>query len=560
MKAISPYVSLLLVAILLVACNSQNRILWPSLSNEAEEVCDSLEYLYFNDRAVRDGSSLMKRLDSLTLQEKNPARRARVLYWKSMTAHAASDSAYIWLHKARELTDSAKYPYMYARIVLEDKIFDHSSYLKRHAELRKAILFFSEIGDNMCELFGYRTLSSFYLHIGDDDGFKQCIDASDNLCKEMKKDSLVAKNQINYVLYYTHTGDTIKAKNVLDNLLENKYIRSDSDFMGRIYVNLGNLTSNPINYRRAIEISPTFRSTPEMRNTLEFAMMKTYESNGDLYHADSLLTVLAPIVYADGDHEAKAIMHALFSRQAKQRGDYKLALDESEISRRYFDSTFNSNDRMKVSQITFKEEIARQEAEYEHEHQLALTKLVASIVIMLLCCLIIWFYYKSKENKLLVRQYESEAAMAKLNLDLEKEKRSIAAMGLAMNERDNLIKEVGKIVDQMNANGEISSEAKLTIGRLMKLSQHNQKEWDNFQIAYSHVYPHFIPRLKERYPGISEGDTRLALYICAGLTSKQIAQAMHLQPDSVKKNRQRLRQRMKLSSEASLEEELRKMF
>lgn len=36
----------------------------------------------------------------------------------------------------------------------------------------------------------------------------------------------------------------------------------------------------------------------------------------------------------------------------------------------------------------------------------------------------------------------------------------------------------------------------------------------------------------------------LAFYIAAGLTAKQVAQGMHLQPNSIKKNRQRLRQRM----------------
>lgn len=112
----------------------------------------------------------------------------------------------------------------------------------------------------------------------------------------------------------------------------------------------------------------------------------------------------------------------------------------------------------------------------------------------------------------------------------------------------------------MHEEGAISTDAKMTIGRMVKLSQMSQQEWDNFQIAYTRVHPHFIRKLKETYPGISEGDTRLALYICAGLTSKQIVQAMHLQPDSIKKNRQRLRQRMKLTSDVSLEETLREML
>lgn len=180
--------------------------------------------------------------------------------------------------------------------------------------------------------------------------------------------------------------------------------------------------------------------------------------------------------------------------------------------------------------------------------------------ILILFCLLMWIYYKNRQNRLLMRQYASEAEVAKLNLDLEKEKRNIAAMGLAMTERNNLIKDVMKIADHMHSEGSITSDAKNKISQMVKMSQVNQEEWDNFQIAYTRVHPHFITRLKAKYPNLSEGDMRLSLYICAGLTSKQIAQAMHLQPDSVKKNRQRLRQRMQIPSDVSLEEELRQFL
>ncbi len=552
--------STILFIILTAACSEAPGERWPLLPPEAEAICDSLENLYINDEAVRKGSDLISLLDSLTVHEKNPSRRARVLYWKSMTSDAGSDSVFIWLHQAREMIDSAKYPYMHARIVMEDTKFDNSSYLKRYQELRKTIFFFAGAGDKMMELFSYRVLSSFYIRIGDLDGFRQCAETIDSICREMKMESLTVKNQINFVFSYAHSGDTVKAMQILNNLLESQYIRSDSDFMGRLYVNRANLTSDPNDYLKAIEVSPTFRHTPHMRHTLQFGMMKTYEANGDLYHADSILNELAPIVERDGDYEAKGIMHAMYSRQARQHGDYRRALSESEISRLYFDSTYSSDERIKVTQSTFKDEIARLEVERERERLLSSTRLIASITVLVLCCLLLWFYYKGRQNKMLAKQYASEANMARLNLDLEKEKRTVAAMGLAMNERDNLIEDVMKMANQLHADGAISADAKVAIGHLVKLSQYNQQEWENFQIAYSRANPHFISRLKEQYPGISEGDTRLALYISAGLNSKQIAQAMHIQPDSVKKNRQRLRQRMKISPEASLEDELRKLL
>lgn len=559
MRLLSTTLSVVVALSALLSCNSSSSKKWPELTQEAEAICDSLEMLYAGDRAVAEGKQLVEDLENITKPSINSAARARILYWKSIVA-PNSDSVNIWLQEAKQLTDSGSYPYMYARLILADNRFDRNSYLRRHAELRHAIRFFRQNGDQMMELFGYRTLSSFFLRIGDYDGFHECAEAAELLCRNMGKDSLAAKNKINFVLSYTHSGDTLKAKTILGELLENKYIRSDSDFMGRVYVNLGNLTSDPDYYQKAIDISPTFRSTLDMRQTLEFAKMKTYEKNGDYIHADSLLAILEPAVETDGDYEAKAIMHSMLSRQAKNKGDFERALQETELARRFFDSTYSSDDRLKVSLTNFKEEIARQEAEHRHERLLSNTRLWATVAVLLLFCLLLWLYYKNRQNKLMMRHYASEAEVAKLNLDLEKEKRNIAALGLAMTERNNLIKDVIDIADQMHSDGAISSEAKNTISRMIKISQASQDEWDNFQIAYTRVHPHFIKKLKEAYPDISEGDTRLSLYICAGFTTKQIAQAMHLQPDSVKKNRQRLRQRMKITSDISLEEELRKFL
>ncbi|MDE7343980.1 MAG: hypothetical protein K2N19_08205, partial [Muribaculaceae bacterium] len=58
-------------------------------------------------------------------------------------------------------------------------------------------------------------------------------------------------------------------------------------------------------------------------------------------------------------------------------------------------------------------------------------------------------------------------------------------------------------------------------------------------------------------PEVTEGDIRLAIYIRAGLTTKQISRMLLLQPDSVKKNRQRLRRHLHLDSAVSLEDFLR---
>ena len=60
----------------------------------------------------------------------------------------------------------------------------------------------------------------------------------------------------------------------------------------------------------------------------------------------------------------------------------------------------------------------------------------------------------------------------------------------------------------------------------------------------------------QRYRHITEGELRLCAYIRTGMENKHIAQMLSLQPESVKKNRYRLRQKLNLGKE-SLEDFLR---
>ncbi len=74
---------------------------------------------------------------------------------------------------------------------------------------------------------------------------------------------------------------------------------------------------------------------------------------------------------------------------------------------------------------------------------------------------------------------------------------------------------------------------------------------------FDKVHPSFSANLKHGYLRLTEGDIRLAIYLKSGLTTKQIVRMLLLQPDSVKKNRQRLRRHLELDSGVSLETFLR---
>jgi len=79
-----------------------------------------------------------------------------------------------------------------------------------------------------------------------------------------------------------------------------------------------------------------------------------------------------------------------------------------------------------------------------------------------------------------------------------------------------------------------------------------EEDWASFKVYFEKTYPGYIQRLRSTDADLSEAEERLFLFIKLNLTSKEIAAILGISPDSVKKTRQRLRKRLELEQETSL--------
>lgn len=67
------------------------------------------------------------------------------------------------------------------------------------------------------------------------------------------------------------------------------------------------------------------------------------------------------------------------------------------------------------------------------------------------------------------------------------------------------------------------------------------EELETFQNLFSKIRPEFINHLRERCPTLGNSSIRVACYIVMGLDTKEIAETMNVQPESIKQTRWRLR-------------------
>lgn len=83
------------------------------------------------------------------------------------------------------------------------------------------------------------------------------------------------------------------------------------------------------------------------------------------------------------------------------------------------------------------------------------------------------------------------------------------------------------------------------------------EDWERFKGTFQEVYPQFFASLRFRFPAITASELRLAALIKMNLSLKEAAGMLGISPSSVKKSRYRLKIRLGLNDEASLEEFIR---
>ena len=152
---------------------------------------------------------------------------------------------------------------------------------------------------------------------------------------------------------------------------------------------------------------------------------------------------------------------------------------------------------------------------------------------------------KAEQEKLRMEQeklmMEQEVASAKDQLKMFTEN---------IVEKTNLIEKLESQIKGRDA----SSEQHVIITELSQQTILTEEDWNKFKSLFEKIYPGFFINLKEKFPDITLAEQRMAALTRLQLTPKQMASMLGISVDSVHKTRQRLRQRLRINSESSLEE------
>lgn len=287
-------------------------------------------------------------------------------------------------------------------------------------------------------------------------------------------------------------------------------------------------------------------------------LISIYVSQRNVGMAEQYLSLVRPHVYTLSGVGLYRNWYENLYRYFLLKGNHVLALQYADSLLLYNDSLATLRSSRTLNQARLKVETEKymntvHELENERRQQVFIRN---GMLVALLLAGIIGLLWVNRQR--LKRNKELQlAALAreKAQQQLQFAQLELAGYTSKLKEKNELIEQFRQELEQWQRNGiQENMERTEHLNRLLGSTILTEEDWRTFRDLFEKVYPGFFVRLREKMPDLSAADTRLIALTKLQLPPKDMAAMLGVSYDAIKKARQRLRKKINLPEEGSLDE------
>lgn len=230
------------------------------------------------------------------------------------------------------------------------------------------------------------------------------------------------------------------------------------------------------------------------------------------------------------------------------------------------DSLFNEEKANQIASMQAQHEFAQKEKELELAKQelklmveINRSNNLLKIVFLLLALLIgsiVWNVLRRKNAKIFKGEkalVQAKSETRELKDEIQAREKELTTYTLNFVQKNELLQEVKASLNELTEGADANQKKKLkTLARQIDSTVRIDEDWEDFRKYFEATHKGLLPRIKKKYPELTQNDLRLAALIRINLSSKEIGSMLGIASDSVKTARYRLRKKMSLDSKASL--------
>ncbi len=273
----------------------------------------------------------------------------------------------------------------------------------------------------------------------------------------------------------------------------------------------------------------------------------------------------------------------------KTRQEYREALRYLEFSKALQDSVFSAESARQINEFEVKYETEKidkanqlliKENELRRRRQQTATGVIVALI--LLSITLLWAFVLKRKSLLQSRELfvkESELSQLKMRAvekqnshlqellfaeeeikrlqdkALEQKNNELTSASMLIANKNEIFERLKKLAEEIKSDGqgdglEKAREIITEIDRQTDV----ETQWEQFRARFESVHKSFFDKLRKNDGALTQNDMQLCAYIKLNLTTKEIARLMNISPESVNTQRYRLRKKLDLTNQVTLDE------
>jgi tetratricopeptide (TPR) repeat protein/DNA-binding CsgD family transcriptional regulator len=246
------------------------------------------------------------------------------------------------------------------------------------------------------------------------------------------------------------------------------------------------------------------------------------------------------------------------SQALEAKGDFRNALRDHQQFVTLHDSIFNATKSQQIEELRTiydtekkEQEIALQKKEIDLlEEKARLTQLQKSLLgsgmgsLLLILGFAIYSYRQRTKRHILEKE--------KLDAELTYKKKELTSHALNLARKNQTLEDLKQRAQALKEKDQ-GAQGYQQLIRTINADLQDDKIWENFARQFEAVHPGFNATIAQKYQEITPNELRMMALVKMNLSTKEIASLLNISIPGVKKARQRLRKKMSISTQESLE-------
>ena len=235
------------------------------------------------------------------------------------------------------------------------------------------------------------------------------------------------------------------------------------------------------------------------------------------------------------------------------------SLLNADISRQLQELEVVHNLGEKEQQIT----ILKQNAKIEDQRNFMLLSIAISLLVVVVAGgLLLWQRSRDKQRRtteekriLTLELSQQKLKEQMLHESLERKNKQLLSEAMHLSERNELLTELLAISDKLPTDRpDAALKVLLDVRKKIKANMNTDQQWEVFSAYFTAINQQFFDKLAGTGITLTDKEKRLLALIKTGLSLKECASILHIEPASIKTSRYRLKQKLGLDDDMNLDD------